>query len=153
MARETKTQVWANVQKEVSELLENSKVGKKFSESLLNILEAHIAPKSGGGSSQNPPKEIDGALHYYCRFHQTYYPEDKMVMSRGKSKGYCKSAISRWNKANSQIKKLDSQAVEAMSNGDFEGAQEIAQSSKELKEKFNKPEFYNAKEDWEVFYK
>ena len=152
MAKETKAQVWTNVQKQVEELLSNSKVSKKFSEELLSILEANLAPKNGSGSA-NPPKEIDGVMHYYCRFHQRYEPEQAMVMSGGKSKGYCKAAISLWNKTNSQIKKVESEAVEAMSNGDFEEAQKLAQKAKELKEAYNKPEFYDYDRDWAEFNK
>lgn len=155
MARETKAQVWTNVQKEVLELIENSKVPKGFSEDLMAILESKIAPKSGGGNMLNPPKlNEDGEIvEAYCRYHQQYYTIDKMVMSNGKSKGYCKAAISLWNKTNSEIKKLDSQAVDAMSSGDFDSAQEIAKQAKELKDNFNKPEFYDAERDWTNFNK
>ena len=151
MARETKTQVWNNVQKQVNELIETSKVSKKFSEELLNILEASIAPKSGGSGLLHPPKEIDGVLNYYCRFHETYYTEDKMVMSVGKSKGYCKAAISLWNKTNSNIKKLESSVSDLVEAGDFEEAQVIAKEAKELKSVFNTPAFYDADRDWNKF--
>jgi len=151
MARLTKTQVWTNVQNEVAELLDNSKVSKKFSEELMNILESHIAPKNGGGTMLNPPKEIDGVMNYWCRFHERYEPVQDMVMSNDKSKGYCKAAISLWNKTNSEIKKLDSQAVDFMSDGDFDSAQEIAKQAKELKDNFNKPEFYDYDRDWDNF--
>tara|TARA_R110000851_G_scaffold45642_14_gene111606 strand:- start:1815 stop:2288 length:474 start_codon:yes stop_codon:yes gene_type:complete len=153
MSKETKTQVWANVQKSVLELITENKVTKKFSDELLNILEANIAPKSGGGNMMNPPKDIDGVIHYYCRFHKEYYPEDKMVMSNEKSKGYCKASISLWNKTNSNIKKLDSEAVNAMEAGDFDKAQKIAKESKLLKDNFNKSEFYDKERDWANFNK
>ena len=153
MAKVSKTQVWTNVQSQVLELIEGSKVSKKFSEELLNILEANIAPKNGGGSSINPPKlNEDGSIkEAYCRYHQRYEKVEDMVISNGKSKGYCKAAISLWNKANSEIKKLDSQAVDAMSSGDFDRAQEIAKQAKELKDNFNKPEFYDYDRDWASF--
>ena len=151
MARETKTQVWANVQKEVLELVEANKVSKKFSEALMVLLEANIAPKTGGTSLMNPSKEIDGVMNYYCRFHGQYEPVEQMVMSKDKSKGYCKASISLWNKTNSDIKKLDSSAVDAMSSGDFEKAQEIAKQAKELKDNFNKTEFYDYDRDWAKF--
>ena len=73
------------------------------------------------------------------------------TLSKGKSKGYCKASISLWNKTNAQIKKLDSQAVDAMSEGDFDKAQAIAKEAKELKENFNKPEFYDYDRDWTNF--
>ena len=151
MARETKTQVWTNVQKEVETLLNASKVSAKFKGELLTLLEAHLAPK--GGSTLHPPKEVDGALHYWCRFYERYLPEADMVMSKGKSKGYSKSAISRWNKANSSIKELEGVAVEAMGLGDFDKAQKFAKKAKELKDTFNKPEYYDYTRDSAEFKK
>lgn len=160
MSKITKTQVWTNVQKEVLELVETNKVSKKFSEALLLLLETHIAPKTGGTSLMNPPKEIDGIMNYYCRFHGQYEPLEDMVMSNItkqdgtkelRSKGYCKASISLWNKTNSDIKKLDSSAVESMGLGDFDKAQKIAKESKELKDNFNKVEFYDYDRDWAKF--
>jgi len=147
----TKTELYNKVSTEVLELLESQpKLSKAFKEKLSNILDTNLRPKSGG-NTMNPPKEIDGVMHYYCRFHQRYELQDDMVMSKDKSKGYCKASISKWNKINSQIKKLDSQAVDAMANGDFESAQAIAQEAKELKESLNNPETYNYDEDWANF--
>jgi len=153
MAKVTKQQMWDNVQSQVSELLETNKVSKKFKDALLQVLEDNLAPKSGGGSSANPPiLNEDGTIkEAYCRFHQRYEPAEDMVISKNKSKGYCKAAISLWNKTNNEIKKLESQAVEAMSAGDFDKAQEIAKKAKELKDNFNKPEFYDYDRDWVEF--
>ena len=151
MAKENKTQLWINIQSQVNELLETSKVSKTFKDELIKLLEANLAPKAGGGISTNPSKIIDGVMHHYCRFHQRYEVEDRMVMSQGKSKGYCKASISLWNKTNSEIKKLDSQAVDAMSSGDFDSAQEIAKRAKGLKDSFNNPEFYDYDRDWASF--
>jgi len=152
MAKLTKAQVWTTVHEQVKELLENSKVSKKFSEELFSILEANIAPKTGG-TSINPPKldEDGNIVEAYCRFHQRYEPAENMVMSNGKSKGYCKAAISIWNKTNAKIKRLDSQAVDAMSEADFDKAQEIAKEARELKDNFNKPEFFDFDRDWAEF--
>ena len=152
MAKLTKAEVWANVQSQVTELLEKSKQSKKFGDTLMNLLETNIAPKNCG-SSVNPPKldEAGNIVEAYCRFHQRYEPVEDMVISGGKSKGYCKASISLWNKTNSDIKKLDSQAVDAMSNADFDNAQKIAKQAKELKDNFNKPEFYDYDRDWAKF--
>jgi len=148
----TKTELYNKVSTEVLELLESQpKLSKAFKEKLSNILDTNLMPKSGAGNSANPPKEIDGIMHYYCRFHQRYEPQEDMVISKGKSKGYCKASISLWNKLNSQIKKLDSQAVEAMANGDFEKAQELAKESKALKDSLNSPETYDYERDWLAF--
>jgi len=153
MARLTKVQVWTNVQSQVEELLSNSKVSKKFSEELLNILEANIAPKVGGGVSLNPPKldEDGNIVEAYCRFHQRYESAKDMVMSKGKSKGYCKASISLWNKTMTKIKKLTNEAVDYTNEGDFDNAQEVANEVKELRDNFNKPEFYDYDRDWAEF--
>lgn len=140
----TKAELWKNVQ----ELLVEQKASKKLSQALEELL----APKNGGGQT-NPPQEIDGVMHYYCRFHQAYEPEDKMVMSAGKSKGYCKASISKWNKMNSTIKKLNSQVVAAMAEGQIDQAQEFAKESEILSAKLNAPESYNLEQDWVDFTK
>jgi len=151
MAKENKTQTWLTLQSEVNELLDNSKVSATFKSALMQLLEANLAPKVGGGVATNPSKEIGGVMHYYCRYHQRYEAQDNMVMSQGKSKGYCKASISVWNKANSDIKKLDSEAVKAMASGDFDSAQEIALTCKDLRESFNIPSFYDYDRDWASF--
>jgi len=137
----TKTQTWENVQT----LLVEQKASKKLTQALEELL----APKSS--SSTNPPKEIDGVMNYYCRFHQAYEVETNMVMSQNKSKGYCKASISKWNKTNAQIKKLNGKAVCAMSEGQMEDAQSCAQESEALKGKLNDPKSYNLEKDWEDF--
>jgi len=146
----TKTELWNNVQKSVGALLETSKTSKKFNEELLLLLEAQLAPKSGG-SSINPPKldEDGNIVEAWCRFHERYEHVNDMVLSNGKSKGYCRASISLWNKTQSNIKKLESRAVDAMTSGDFDKAQELAKEAKDLKDIFNKPEFYDYDRDWD----
>ena len=146
----TKIQLW----NEVQELLTQHKANKKLTQSLEDLLK----PKSGGGSTTNPPQEIDGVMNYYCRFHDRYEPIDDMVMTKCdksenglKSKGYCKASISVWNKTNSNIKKLDSSAASALTDGNFEEAQAFAIEAKELKAKLNAPEFYDYDRDWNDF--
>ena len=143
MANVSKSNVWAQVEA----ILTTNKVKASVIEELKEIL----APKAGGGVSLNPPKIIDGVMHYFCRFHQTYYAESDMVMSVGKSKGYCKAAISRWNKTNAQIKKIESNAVGAICKGDFELAKKLGDEANELKFKLNEPSFYDAEADWKAF--
>jgi len=153
MAKLNKTQVYNNTVAQINELLKTSKVSKKFEGELLEILEANLAPKIGGGSSLHPAKLDDegNIVEAWCKHHQRYEAASDMVMSNGKSKGYCKASISLWNKTNANIKKLDSQAVEAMVNGNFEKAQEIAKEAKEYKDNYNKPEFYDYDRDWTAF--
>jgi len=154
MAKQTKLQTYTNVLNSVQELLSTAKVTKGFTAELLQILETNLAPKSGGGSINPPILNDEGEIvEAWCRFHKQYEEVGNMVMSTGKSKGYCKASISLWNKTNSKIKALDSKAVEAMSNGDFESAQAIAQEAQGLKESFNSAEFYNYERDWDEFNK
>ena len=149
----TKKELYETVNSEVSGILENTKVSKSVREAIAKVLETYLAPKSGGGQPMNPPIEVNGTKYYYCRWHQCYEPENDMVMSKGKSKGYCKAAVSKWNKANSKIKKLEAEATEAIMNSDIETAQKKANEAKELKAKFNLPSYYNYVEDWTVFNK
>jgi len=139
----TKTQTWTAVQ----ELLVANKANKKLTEAL----ELLLAPKQGGGSMTNPPQEIDGVMNYYCRFHQAYEPVDDMVMSKDKSKGYCKASISKWNKTNADIKKLDGSMSALVADGNFEEAQVIANKSKDLKAILNDPKHYDLETDWTNF--
>ena len=139
----TKSNVWADVQ----EVLNTQ---GKLPKGLYEALEAILAPKSNGGST-NPPKMIDGVMHYYCRFHQAYEAEENMVMSGGKSKGYCKASISIWNKRNSAIKKLEAEISELVMAGDFEQAKECTTELKQAKEALNDPKTYDIVEDWNTF--
>ena len=143
MANVSKSNVWAQVEA----ILTTNKVKASVVEELKEIL----APKAGGGVSLNPMKVIDGVNHYYCRFHQTYYAESDMVMSQGKSKGYCKAAISKWNKINAQIKKTESSAVGAVCKGDFELAKKLSDEANALKLALNDPKSYDAEADWKAF--
>lgn len=142
MATTSKSNVWAQVEA----ILTSNKVKANVIDELKNIL----APKSGG-ISLNPSKEIDGVMHHFCRFHQAYEAECNMVMSQGKSKGYCKAAISKWNKTNAQIKRIESSAVGAICKGDFELAKQLGEEANELKSKLNEPSEYNIDEDWANF--
>ena len=149
MARETKLQVWNKVSSEVSELFESTEVSIDVQTMIMDILESNIKPKASG--SINPPKEIDGIMHYYCRFHETYEPQENMVMSKDKSKGYCKASISIWNKMNSSIKKFEAKSSEALIDDEFENAKEFANSAKVLKAKLNDPTSYNLTNDRAIF--
>ena len=139
----TKTQTWETVQA----LMVEHKANKKLAQALEDLL----MPKNGG--SINPPKlDAEGVMvEAYCRFHQRYEPVADMVVSGGKSKGYCKASISKWNKTNAKIKKLEGEAVEAMGKGDFDNAQAIAKNVTELKEGLNKPENYDYDADHKAF--
>lgn len=150
MASLNKTQLYITLVDSMNLIFEENKVSKKVQELLLAIVDENLKAKSGG-TSTNPPKLIDDVMNYYCRFHERYEPIQDMVMSQDKSKGYCKASISLWNKTNSQIKKFDSEAVSALSSGDFDLAQEKASKSKSLRELLNSPSHYDYKLDWNIF--
>ena len=146
----TKTELYSNVSTQVLELITTSNMSKADKEKLMNIIDINLKPKSGGGSS-NPPMEIDGVMNHYCRFHQQYEPEENMVMASGKSKGYCRAAISKWNKMNSQIKKLGAEVMELMDEDQFKEAKEKSNEAKELKAALNNPESFDYEADWAAF--
>ena len=140
----TKNQLW----NEVQELLAQHPTTSK---KIVQGLEELLKPKAGGGSSTNPPQEIDGVMNYWCRFHERYEPVEDMVMSKDKSKGYCKAAISLWNKTNSNIKKLEAQVSDFVAEGNFDEAQAVAKESKILKANLNSPSYYDYDRDWLAF--
>ena len=142
MATVSKSNVWAQVEA----ILTSNKVKANVIDELKNIL----APKSGG-TSLNPSKEIDGVMHHFCRFHQAYEAECDMVMSQGKSKGYCKAAISKWNKTNASIKRMESEAVGAMCKSDFDRAKALSEEISLMKARLNEPGEYNIADDWANF--
>lgn len=142
----SKQTIWDEVQ---AVLNAHTKEGSKSSlpKGLQEALELILKPKSGGGST-NEPKMIDGVMHYYCRFHQEYEAEEKMVMSAGKSKGYCKASISVWNKRNSALKRKEAEISELVMAGDFEQAKECSEELQTMKAELNDPKTYNLESDW-----
>lgn len=85
-------------------------------ERVLAIISDTFAPKAGGGQTMNP-SYYDDTLQsqmYYCRYLAQYCTEDETVMSNGKSKGYSKSAISRWTKAGKEAKQLQEKALKLL---------------------------------------
>lgn len=139
----TKTSTW----EQVEALLEAQ---AKLPKGLKEALELILKPKSGGGSS-NPSKIVDGITYHYCRFHQDYEVESDMVMSSGKSKGYCKASISVWNKRNSALKKKEAEISELVMAGDFEQAKECSEELQTMKANLNDPKSYDMTLDWANF--
>jgi len=98
----TKTELWNKVQ----DLLNNeSKVSKKLEKGLEDLLK----PKSK--VSVNPPRENEnGELEFYCRYTLDWYPKDETIFQNdtkreeNKSKGYSKTGISLWTKAQRILK-------------------------------------------------
>ena len=147
----TKTELYNKVSEQVLDLITTSRMSKTDKEKLMSIIDDNLKPKSGGGTT-NPPQEIDGVMNYYCRFHNQYEPVENMVMSQNSktglqmSKGYCRASISKWNKTNSEIKKLGDQLL------DMEVMDEELKAKRiDLKANLNNPEFYDFEADWEAF--
>lgn len=117
---------------------------KAEQERVLTIISDTFAPKAGGGQTINPSyyDETLGAQMYYCRYLAQYCTEDEMVMSNGKSKGYSKSAISRWTKAGKEAKQLQEKALKLLLEGKQVEGQDLNAQAEELLLKRNKPEFY-----------
>lgn len=111
---------------------------------VLDIITNTFAPKAGGGQTINPSyyDETLMAQMYYCRYLAQYCTEDEMVMSNGKSKGYSKSAISRWTKAGKDAKQLQEKALKLLINKQYVEGQDLNAKAEELLLKRNKPEFY-----------
>lgn len=117
---------------------------KAEQERVLAIISGTFAPKAGGGQTINPSyyDETLGAQMYYCRYLAQYCTEDEIVMSNGKSKGYSKSAISRWTKAGKEAKTLQEKALKLLLAGQQVEGQDLNAQAEELLLKRNKPEFY-----------
>lgn len=138
-----KSTVWAEVQQILAD--------KKASKALTEALEAILAPKVGGGSV-NPPKVVNGVItEAFCKFHNRYEIIGDMVLSNGKSKGYCKASISKWNKSNSMIKKLDSESASLLREGKADEAIAKAKEADALKVSMNDHANYDYDADWKAF--
>jgi len=96
----TKTELYNVLSAGLEVILSDNKLSNKASEALKDMIDTHVKPRTG---IKHPPLE-NGDL--YCRLMDAYFAPEKMVMSKGKSKGYSKEGISIWNKANSTIKRM-----------------------------------------------
>lgn len=128
-----------------------SKISKAYKQEVFNIIETVLSPKTGSLNIEFPSKDINGVMHHYCRYFEEYYPEDKIVMVNGKSKGYSKPAWAKWTRANEECKTLQNEAMELMADGDFISAQAKATEQKALREIMNTPAYYDKVKDWEDY--
>ena len=124
------------------ELLSNKSCTKTNVVALMASLLEKYAPKAGGGQVQNPSYVENGINYHYCRYLTIYRPEDEMVMSNGKSKGYSKIAIARWTKAGKEAKLLQEQALKQLLAGNVVEGQDLNSQAEELLLTRNKAEFY-----------
>lgn len=124
------------------DLLTNKSCTKTNVSALMAELLEKYTPKAGGGQVQNPSYIENGITMHYCRYLTIYRPEDEMVMSSGKSKGYSKIAISRWTKAGKDSKVLQESALKELLAGNIVEGQDFNAKAEELLLLRNKPEFY-----------
>ena len=145
MEKFNKTSVFKDLEQLNSDLLDlltNKSCTKTNVSTLMAELLEKYTPKAGGGQVQNPSYEEDGVTMHYCRYLTIYRPEDEMVMSNGKSKGYSKIAISRWTKAGKDAKVLQESALKELLAGNIVEGQDFNAQAEELLLLRNKPEFY-----------
>lgn len=145
MEKFNKTSVFKDLEQLNSDLLElltNKSCTKTNVSAIMAELLEKYTPKAGGGQVQNPSYVEDGITMHYCRYLTIYRPEDEMVMSSGKSKGYSKIAISRWTKAGKDAKVLQESALKELLAGNIVEGQDFNAQAEELLLLRNKPEFY-----------
>lgn len=145
MEKFNKTSVFKDLEQLNSDLLElltNKSCTKTNVSAIMAELLEKYTPKAGGGQVQNPSYIEDGVTMHYCRYLTIYMPEEAMVMSNGKSKGYSKIAISRWTKAGKDAKVLQESALKELLAGNMDDGQDFNAQAEELLLLRNKPEFY-----------
>lgn len=145
MEKFNKTSVFKDLEQLNSDLLElltNKSCTKTNVSAIMAELLEKYTPKAGGGQVQNPSYIENGITMHYCRYLTIYMPEDEMVMSNGKSKGYSKIAISRWTKAGKDAKVLQESALKELLAGNIVEGQDFNAQAEELLLLRNKPEFY-----------
>lgn len=145
MEKFNKTSVFKDLEQLNSDLLElltNKSCTKTNVSAIMAELLEKYTPKAGGGQVQNPSYVENGITMHYCRYLTIYMPEDAMVMSSGKSKGYSKIAISRWTKAGKDAKVLQESALKELLAGNIVEGQDFNAKAEELLLLRNKPEFY-----------
>ena len=145
MEKFNKTSVFKDLEQLNSDLLElltNKSCTKTNVSAIMAELLEKYTPKAGGGQVQNPSYIENGITMHYCRYLTIYMPEDAMVMSNGKSKGYSKIAISRWTKAGKDAKVLQESALKELLAGNIVEGQDFNDQAEELLLTRNKPSFY-----------
>lgn len=128
----------------------NNRVPKEYQDAMSKLVEDILSPRASN-RLEFPPMIIDGVMQYRCKFHECYYPEDKMVMVNGASKGYCKPVWAKWSKANDRCKSLNDEVSKAVVAGKFEEAQALAKEAELLRFDMNTPAYYDKVADWENY--
>lgn len=151
MATQNKSQLHSVVISKVEQFCSDNKISVNKTNELLHLISSLLAPKTGGSTTQHPSYVEDNITYHYCRFHQQYEAEADMVMTQGKSKGYCKASISIWNKRNSAIKAKEAMIATLIINSDIDSAKAISIELQDLKANLNEPSTYDYDSDWNAF--
>ena len=106
------------------------------------VVEENFKPQKGGGATENPPKEIDGAMFHYCRMFQDYLPEAEMVFSLGKCKGISQLGQQLSYKLKKQAEQTKMSAIPLFQNGDIEGGNAKMALAKEIEASIENPQTY-----------
>lgn len=147
----TKTETYNNVTEALEALFGSTKIAKGVQYKLLDIIDENLKPKVS--SSKYPPKlDKDGnIIEAWCRFHQQYEVAEDMVMSKGKSKGYCRASISLWNSTSKNIRDLEGSLGALIKERKFDEVAKISEQAEELKAKLNDPSSFDYDRDWKSF--
>ena len=135
---------------ELASLLASLKIKTEAQSAIIDFLNSKLV-KQATTRVANPPQEIDGIVHYYCRTHQRYEPAANMVMAGGKSKGYCKAGASAWNARHKSIKDLEAKSAKLLLQGLAEDAMALAKSIEQNRIELNDWSTYDFDADWEAF--
>lgn len=125
------------------------KTAKEFKEKLLAQLQELEAAE--GYKVANAPEQRDDGMYYYCRYHQRYEHESDMVITNGKSKGYCKAGNKKWNKMYNDINKLKAKIAEHFMNGNHEAAVATQTMLRECELNLNSVKSFDYDADWEAY--
>lgn len=108
----------------------------------VTVIEENFKPQKGGGATENPPKEIDGAMFHYCRMFQDYLPEAEMVFSQGKCKGISTVGQQLSYRLKKQAEQTKMSAIPLFQNGDIEGGNAKMALAKEIEASIENPQTY-----------
>lgn len=132
-------QVVHDALKTILEEMDND--GLSYSQKLKDLLE-EVKPQKGGGATENPPKEIDGITHHYCRMFKDYMPENEMVFSLGKCKGISIIGQKFAYQLKKQAEELKMSSIPLFQKGDIAGGNEKMAEAKAIEESIENPQTF-----------
>ena len=151
MSTMSKSKLYEAVVADVEKCIPKGTIKPEVKSELMAVIDRYLKPRSA--SSGKPPKldKEGNIVEAWCKFHQRYYTIDKMVMSGGKSKGYCKAGIATWNRLQKQGKDLKAKALGLLLAGDTKKGAELNTEGEKLIEKSKDYASYDADQDWANF--